>query len=77
MEEREVAAHPQAPHVFQRQSTGHGSVLHGATSDDDPAHGDPPPDAGFCVRVRVRVPPPHVTEHVLHWPHVFHVQCTM
>ncbi len=60
----------QFDHMLSWQSVAHAAVEHASLSPSD-GHGVPPHDASVvAVRVRARVPLPHVAEHAAHDDHV-------
>lgn len=63
----------QAPHL---QLTGQQLVLHLSVWLDGPVQAAPPWSGPVLPRVRVRCPPPQLTEHAVHDPQEFHTQLT-
>lgn len=64
----------QSDQVPQAQSREHICSLHASCSSFAPAQSAPAPAASFFVRLRERIPPPHVTEQEAHSLHAFHTQ---
>ena len=63
-------------HVDQPPSTGQGTSAQTRQSTSRPEHGWPPYRGSAHSRVRLCLPPAHVTEHRDHSPQADHTPCT-